>query len=199
MDQFSVEIMRLPGSLLGGNQQKGQTLGAKRTNLGGQDKSEDAIHRRLVAEHGLDADFTLWSDRRFAAYLARIEEVRPFDLAREIWQRAASLGLEQAIVSNAPRGILDANMTRMGLASGAVVVTVSRNEVTRGKPHPDPDLCALARLSLPASRAVVVEDSGSGLAAARAAGLPVLLMGPAPGDWTPVAELHRLLSHAPQG
>ena len=48
---------------------------------------------------------------------------------------------------------------------------VGADDVTRSKPAPDVYLTALARLDVPASVAVAIEDSRWGLAAARAAGL----------------------------
>jgi beta-phosphoglucomutase-like phosphatase (HAD superfamily) len=48
---------------------------------------------------------------------------------------------------------------------------VSGDEVARGKPAPDVYLEAARRLAVPASRCVAIEDSGPGIAAARAAGM----------------------------
>ena len=158
-------------------------------------KSEDAIHAILGAEHGLSLSLAHWSELRFAAYLARIEEVHPFKIATDLWARAQAAGLCQAIVSNSPEGIVRANLTRLGLTPGSVM-TVSRQDVSRGKPDPEPYLRALARLGLPAAAVAVIEDSAAGLAAARAAGLTVYMMpwfeGP-PGDWQPFAALSQRL------
>lgn len=158
-------------------------------------KSEDAIHAILGTEHGLTLPLAQWSESRFAAYLARIEEVHPFAIATDLWARAQAAGLEQAIVSNSPEGIVRANLTRLGLAPEALV-TVSRKDVSRGKPAPDPYLLALARLGIGAEAAVVIEDSAAGLAAAQAAGIAAFMMpwfeGP-PGNWQPFAALQALL------
>lgn len=158
-------------------------------------KSEEAIHAILVADHGLSLSLAHWSELRFAAYLARIDEVHPFEIAADLWARAQAAGLCQAIVSNAPALIVQANLIRLGLAPGAVT-TVSREDVRRGKPDPEPYQLALARLGLPAAAAAVIEDSAAGLAAARAAGLGVYMMpgfaGP-PGGWQPFAALSQRL------
>lgn len=53
-------------------------------------------------------------------------------------------------------------------------VTVSSEEVARGKPAPDVYAEALRRLGAPGERAVAVEDSGPGIASAAAAGLAVI-------------------------
>jgi HAD superfamily hydrolase (TIGR01509 family) len=51
---------------------------------------------------------------------------------------------------------------------------VAGDEVPEKKPAPDVYLAMLARLSLPASRCIAIEDSRNGLIAASLAGIPVL-------------------------
>jgi beta-phosphoglucomutase-like phosphatase (HAD superfamily) len=58
-----------------------------------------------------------------------------------------------------------------GLSFG---VTVCGEDVRRGKPDPEPYLLAAGRLGVPAAGSVVLEDSPTGIAAARAAGCPVI-------------------------
>jgi HAD superfamily hydrolase (TIGR01509 family) len=48
---------------------------------------------------------------------------------------------------------------------------LTREQYARSKPDPEPYLCALARVALPAARCLVIEDSERGLRAAKAAGL----------------------------
>jgi len=61
-----------------------------------------------------------------------------------------------------------------GCTSFEVVVT--GDDVANLKPAPDAYLCALDRLDLPPDAVLAVEDSSPGLAAARAAGLPCLVV-----------------------
>lgn len=51
---------------------------------------------------------------------------------------------------------------------------VSAEDVTGTKPDPEPYLLALEKLSVPADRAVVVENAPLGVQAAKAAGLRVI-------------------------
>ena len=51
---------------------------------------------------------------------------------------------------------------------------VTAEDVTHGKPHPEPYLTAVVRLGIPAAECLVIEDSLHGLAAARAAGCRTL-------------------------
>lgn len=53
-------------------------------------------------------------------------------------------------------------------------VLVTADDVTRGKPHPDPYLLAAKRLEVEARNCVVVEDAPAGLSAGRAAGMRVI-------------------------
>lgn len=48
---------------------------------------------------------------------------------------------------------------------------VAREDYRRGKPDPEPFLCAAERLKLPACQCVVIEDTPGGVQAAKAAGM----------------------------
>jgi sugar-phosphatase len=53
-------------------------------------------------------------------------------------------------------------------------VLISADDVSRGKPHPEPYLCAADRIEVSAARCVVVEDTPAGVAAAQAADMRVI-------------------------
>jgi HAD superfamily hydrolase (TIGR01509 family) len=56
------------------------------------------------------------------------------------------------------------------------VAVATRNDVSRGKPHPDPFLKAAADLGVAPARCLVLEDSHNGVRAAHAAGcLPIMV------------------------
>jgi sugar-phosphatase len=68
-------------------------------------------------------------------------------------------------------------LARVRLAAGGVPVPqrlVTANQVTRGKPHPEPFLAGAALLGLRPEACVVFEDSSSGAQAGRAAGCTVI-------------------------
>lgn len=80
-----------------------------------------------------------------------------------------------AVASNSPRDLVDAALASSGLApllGDAPVLTA--DDVRHGKPAPDLYLSACARLDAPPGRCVAFEDSGTGVASARAAGLYVV-------------------------
>jgi HAD superfamily hydrolase (TIGR01509 family) len=68
---------------------------------------------------------------------------------------------------------LDAVLRRLDLSS-SFEVTVSSEEVARGKPAPDVYLEAARRLGIAPERCAAIEDSASGIRAAHAAGMRVI-------------------------
>jgi HAD superfamily hydrolase (TIGR01509 family) len=78
-----------------------------------------------------------------------------------------------AIASSANRPLIDLVLELSGLAA-VVPVSVSSEEVERGKPAPDVYLEAAARLEADPARCAAVEDSTNGLLSARRAGMWVI-------------------------
>jgi beta-phosphoglucomutase-like phosphatase (HAD superfamily) len=75
-----------------------------------------------------------------------------------------------AVASSSPPGWVEGRLADVGLERHFVVVS-ARNEHLAAKPAPDLYLDACSRLHVEPARAIAVEDSANGLAAARAAGL----------------------------
>lgn len=78
-----------------------------------------------------------------------------------------------ALASSSNREIIDAALDAAGLAA-AFRVTVSSEEVARGKPAPDVYLEAARRLGVDPARCAAIEDSSSGIRSADAAGMRVI-------------------------
>ncbi len=94
------------------------------------------------------------------------------DGAREAVERLAArwpLGL----ASSSNREVIDLVLDLSGLA-GFFRVTVSSEEVPRGKPAPDVYLEAARGLGVPPERCAAVEDSHNGIRSAKAAGMRVI-------------------------
>jgi HAD superfamily hydrolase (TIGR01509 family) len=77
------------------------------------------------------------------------------------------------LASSSNRPLIDAVLELAGLGR-FFRVTVSSEEVARGKPSPDVYLEAAQRLGVPPERCAAVEDSHSGIRSARAAGMRVV-------------------------
>jgi HAD superfamily hydrolase (TIGR01509 family) len=106
--------------------------------------------------------------------LARYETDLPvIPGAVEAVRRIAEAGLRLALASSSNRELIDAVLRRLDLTA-EFAVTVSSEEVARGKPAPDVYLEAARRLDVEPARCAAVEDSASGIRAARAAGMRVL-------------------------
>jgi HAD superfamily hydrolase (TIGR01509 family) len=77
------------------------------------------------------------------------------------------------LASSSNREIIDLVLELAGF-DGAFAVTISSEEVARGKPAPDVYLEAARRLGIAPGRCVAIEDSANGLRAADAAGMAVV-------------------------
>lgn len=113
-----------------------------------------------------------WARRRTAFYLRGAMNLAPRTGALEVFKELAGSGVAQAIVSNSDRVILGANLKALSL-DAEKWVNVSRSDVARAKPHPEPYLLAARQLGVSAGACVVVEDSLPGVRAGRAAGMCV--------------------------
>ncbi len=133
-------------------------------------RAADAIHRWLAQVHGLSEDPLAWESRKHRHHLANLSELKPFPDALRIFQTLASQGVPQAVVSNSDRLIMDAQLRHIGLARPGQV-TVSRNDVRQGKPDPEGYLRAAWLLRCEPQDCLVIEDSSSGIAAGKAAGM----------------------------
>lgn len=83
---------------------------------------------------------------------------------------AGELGVRLAVASSSPRAHVSGLLDGIRCLSLFEFVACG-DEVARAKPDPAVYLLALQRLGLPAVRAVAVEDSPHGVAAAKAAGM----------------------------
>ncbi|WP_198663595.1 HAD family hydrolase [Jiangella endophytica] len=90
----------------------------------------------------------------------------------ELLTELRTLGVPQALVTMSYRELADAVVAR--LPEGLFGAVVTGDEVTNGKPHPEPYLTAARELGATAAECVVIEDSPRGAAAGLAAGALVL-------------------------
>ena len=93
--------------------------------------------------------------------------------AADAVRRIADAGLRLALASSSNRELIEAVLRRLELTA-LFDVTVSSEEVPRGKPAPDVYLEAARRLGVAPARCAAVEDSASGIRAAHAAGMRVI-------------------------
>ena len=101
----------------------------------------------------------------------RAVEARPG--AVELVERLREADVRLGLASNSPRVLVDDALNTAGLAD-AFEVIVTSDDVTNAKPAPDIYLLACERLGVAPADALALEDSASGVTAAKAAGLTVV-------------------------
>lgn len=95
--------------------------------------------------------------------------------AQRLLTALAAEGVPFALVSASPRVVVD-SVVGGSLAHVPFAFTLSADDTTRTKPHPDPYRAAAGRLGLVPQACVAVEDSPDGAASAEAAGCGVLVV-----------------------
>ena len=98
-------------------------------------------------------------------------EARPG--AIELVERLRQTDVQLGLASNSPRALVD-DALRSAHLTDAFEVIVTSDDVENAKPAPDIYLLACERLGVAAADALALEDSASGVAAAKAAGLTVI-------------------------
>jgi beta-phosphoglucomutase-like phosphatase (HAD superfamily) len=132
------------------------------------------IVRRLNTRSGLAMDVEEVVRRKEHYYRGLIPRVQPKQevvaLARGYHGR-----LPLAVASGGHRDLVVRTLDALGIH--AIFHTViAAEDYARGKPHPDPFLTAAARLGVAPEHCLVFEDTATGAAAARAAGMAWVLV-----------------------
>ncbi|MFF9164323.1 HAD family hydrolase [Streptomyces longwoodensis] len=117
--------------------------------------------------------------------------------------RQLSGRLPLAVASNCPRVVVEGSLERAGLLGHFQhLVVPDPGDGVRPKPHPDVYAVAARLCGVPPHRALAVEDTLTGVEAARRAGLRVLGVGPRPpgdgatgaDDWVQALDAPELLA-----
>ncbi|MGM1064162.1 HAD-IA family hydrolase, partial [Saccharothrix sp. Mg75] len=125
---------------------------------------------RIAAPH-LDAEAEARAIQRIEYELAA--RTTPMPGALELYR---SIPREvTAVVTSGARDVVTRRLDSLGIPDPNVVV--SADDVSAGKPDPEPYRAALLRLEASPGDAVAVEDTVTGASAARAAGLRVIGVG----------------------
>ncbi|MFE5124501.1 HAD family hydrolase [Streptomyces sp. NPDC056669] len=109
-------------------------------------------------------------DTAFAARVA--DEVIPLPGVPRLLDELVTAAVPTAIVSASSRQVVD--LVHRALGADRFALTVAVEDTVRTKPAPDPYLTAAAALGVEPRMCLVVEDTPTGVAAAEAAGCPVL-------------------------
>ncbi|MFP1628281.1 HAD-IA family hydrolase [Streptomyces sp. 5K101] len=147
------------------------TTWAHEYGITAEDFARVGLHGRTAAEIAAD----LLPADLVPAAVARIEALEVEDVAGSVVALPGTLALlaqlppeRWAVVTSATRRLAEARLDEAGITAKT---TVAADDVTRGKPDPEPYLLAARRLGVDPARCVVFEDAPAGLAAGRAAGM----------------------------
>ncbi len=146
----------------------------------------DAMLRAHLGPGFPFAEYDRLYERHVALSLAR--EIPLKAGARELLRALAERELKAAVATSASRRAAERHLALSGLR-GHLNTIVTRDDVTRGKPHPDLFLHAAKLLEVPPRECLAVEDSFNGIRAAHAAGMmPVMV----PDLLTPTDEIRAM-------
>lgn len=126
----------------------------------------------LVERYNVDPDLEKHVDRvhEIRDELIEKEGLNPMPGVVELIRNLSQAGVPLAVASSAPLETIRHNMEVIGV-SECFDVMVSGLECEHGKPAPDIFLLAAKRLGVKPEESVVIEDSGNGVKAAKAAGM----------------------------
>lgn len=150
---------------------------------------QELFGRRKVEGADLDGWMALKQDLA-ATMLADAPRLYPG--VPELVSALTARGVRLAVVTTTWRRNVEVVLGASGLAD-AFEAILAKEDVAAVKPDPEAYDRALKRLGLPASEAVALEDSPTGLASARAAGIEVVAVGHrrSEGGWS---SGHRFLA-----
>ncbi|MEU0370975.1 HAD-IA family hydrolase [Streptomyces sp. NPDC006283] len=136
-----------------------------------EDFARVGLHGRPAAEIAAD----LLPAHVVPEAVARIEHLEVEDVAQGVVALPGTLALlaqlppeRWAVVTSATRRLAEARLAEVGVVPKMMIAA---DDITRGKPDPEPFLLAARRLGVDPARCVVFEDAPAGLAAGRAAGM----------------------------
>ena len=128
------------------------------------------VSAEYLREHGgVSLEPVAIVERLLAAVVDRVRDHVPWQPgARELLAELSASGVPMALVTMSWTSLAHAVVSRLPASTFAAVVT--GDEVTHGKPHPEPYLTAASRLGVDPGECVAIEDSVTGLLSAEAAG-----------------------------
>ena len=126
------------------------------------------------ADHLREAE---WLEAITAHYIANRTTLKPLPGAVATIEALAARNIPQACVSNSHRSIVDANLDALGI-SRFMAFTIAFDDVSAGKPDPEPYAMAARRFGTAPADILAVEDSEAGMISAARAGLRVALCAP---------------------
>ncbi|MFJ6835209.1 HAD family hydrolase [Streptomyces sp. NPDC091209] len=149
---------------------------AEEYGITAEDFARIALHGRPAVEIAAD----LLPADVVPEALARIEQLEVDDVPGGVVPLPGTLALlaalpaeRWAVVTSATRRLADARLDEVGIRPKTLIAA---DDITRGKPDPEPYLLAARELGVDPARCVVFEDAPAGLRAGRAAGMTTVAL-----------------------
>jgi HAD superfamily hydrolase (TIGR01509 family) len=132
-----------------------------------------ASSRYIIERTGTSVSADELSEEMVDEMVVRFRRDLPLhDGALPLLDALAERGVPVGLVSSSYRRLVDAALEQLG--TDRFDVTVAGDEVTHGKPDPEPYRTACERLGVDPTRTVVLEDADTGVRSAEAAGCLVV-------------------------
>ena len=142
-------------------------------------RSDRACLQKILTNRGRevrDGYLTQLVNRKAQAYqqaLDKLEELPIYPGLEDFIQQLRLHEVKLAIVSDALHTEVELVLNRTGLLEHFSVI-IAADDITTSKPEPDGYLLAIERLNLKASNCLAIEDTPTGIQAARSAGVQVV-------------------------
>jgi HAD superfamily hydrolase (TIGR01509 family) len=145
--------------------------------------------RKLEVMLGLPGEaWALWEELHGLVMTELPRGVEPMPGALALVAALEARGTPLALVSNSARDFVELALETAGVA-GLFEIVLTRDDVAEGKPAPDLYLAACERLGVAPAAAVGLEDTATGIAAVKAAGMTAIGVPSFPGVLLADADL----------
>ena len=128
------------------------------------------IYQHLEDLTGIAFDRVKLRKTRHATYVRMVEANPVLPGVLDYLESAAGFQLSLAVASSSHGGWAPSHLERLGLIDFFSAVRTA-DDVVRARPHPDVYLAALDALGVAPADAIAIEDSPTGIAAAKRAGI----------------------------
>ncbi|MFD5079084.1 HAD family hydrolase [Streptomyces sp. NPDC058371] len=152
------------------------TRWAEEYGISAEDFARVELHGRTAVEIAAD----LLPAQRVPEAVARIEQLEVEDVPGGVVALPGTLALldalpahRWAVVTSATRRLAEARLAEVGIRPKTLIAA---DDITRGKPDPEPYLLAARELGVDPARCVVFEDAPAGLRSGRAAGMTTVAL-----------------------
>lgn len=140
-------------------------------NLDGMHGLPAAVSLKKLMPDRTDEEITRWAKRLEQVEIVAAHSVFAVDGALELLSNLTDSGIPWTIVTSCTMDLAQARASAAGIAMPAHSVTF--DQVSKGKPHPEPFLLGAERIGIDPELCWGIEDAPGGVRAAKSAGCTV--------------------------